>query len=388
MGSSVNKRTLVCVVGAASLLVGVGFLVHTFQRANDAQPRPALTEPPAVTRTIQQTRSQVPDLAGAAARVPLALAPHTAVLGGSNGSLSANGQPRAEVAVSLASADPHLAGWLAQRKQNAAAGNAVSLAELSQLQSILKESNLTPVKLIELGKSVTLYSDDVTTAMFYAEAIERGHYYLPSFDLGGDEAAAKLMLRALNSTKPLLWKVVDSGDRRFIPALTTLNADLVKYIAPGESDSYLKNARAHGFIGSAECLYLTGTPEAAAAAALAIDTTGMNQEQRTGVAWIRAMALVQAHREAEAIADLRFVLNSSDTPKDRRPQGCRLLFNALCHLHRGSEAQAVFDEYRQHYAIDESGLAAMSAMLEDAKFNEAWDKAHGAKGEGVKGEGA
>jgi len=57
---------------------------------------------------------------------------------------------------------------------------------------------------------------------------------------------------------------VDRGNRHFVPSLALLYSDLEKWVPLTTTDDDLKDARIHGFIGDAECLYVSGRPNEAA----------------------------------------------------------------------------------------------------------------------------
>jgi tetratricopeptide (TPR) repeat protein len=242
-----------------------------------------------------------------------------------------------------ASNDPRLASWLAdwQKTEFSADYDENRKSELLQL---LKDTQLSCLELVGIGRSISFQSsDDWMAAAFYAAASTRGHNELARLAPGSRETRPVLI--ALNIAKPTLWTVVDSGDRTFIDALYVLNCDLVHWILT--SDDVLQHARAHGFIGAAECLWVMGKTEEALRAAELIDTTMMTSEEKRGVAWIRALALLSKGRYSDAIAQLHIVANEPDYKYAE--EASRWLAVSLANTGKIGEANDAFDDWVRRY---------------------------------------
>jgi Flp pilus assembly protein TadD len=132
----------------------------------------------------------------------------------------------------------------------------------------------------------------------------------------------------------------------------------VTWVSP--ADEQLQNARAHGFIGAAECLYVMGKTNDAIAAALAIDTSAMNQEQRSSVGWIRGLSLFDAERYQEAIPELSLVA-ARPTSEKHTSDAHALLILALLRSGRFEDAAG---SYRSFSASNPASRLVTQVNLE------------------------
>jgi hypothetical protein len=221
-----------------------------------------------------------------------------------------------------AAEDKMLASWLSQWY---AAPGAITALQKAELQQILSNSTLAYQSLINIGRSVLLRSQDYWTASaFYAAAVLRAKDQLDAFQPG--DPAARPILIALNSTKPTLWRLADAGDNSFVPQLYKLNYDLVYWTSP--DDQSLQDARAYGFIGLAECLYVMNENQDAVAAAMSIDTAQMTDSQKVAVAWIRGLTLFVNNRFNEA-ADQFIIVTKAPAYKYSEAAYHRLILSYL-----------------------------------------------------------
>lgn len=257
-----------------------------------------------------------------------------------------------------ASAEPKLVEWLKVWQRTIEAGGDISPSQRVELDTLLSESQLGCIALIDIGRAIHFQSsDNLTTAAFYGRAA-----VLAEHELHGYSASAKgarPILIALNSTRPLLWRVVDGGHRNLVGALFTLNTQLIERISP--TDRSLADARLHGKIGAAECLFLMGRIDAGVAAALAIETDALQPKQRADVAWTRGLLLFEAHRYSEAVPELRIV---ADHPKDHYAKAAlKRLSLALSWRGNAKEASEAFDRWRQLASPSEVEVASVRSLM-------------------------
>lgn len=338
MKSSRNALTLIAsLVPAAAVIVlgaGVWWLLRapaTSQQVQISQPTPAA--PPASASTPAVSTN--PQLAFAARNVALA---GVSKVGGASAD-----------AFSSASSDRRLSAWLAEWRKTARPGRQATDVQRAELEQILAARKLSCQNLLDIGKGINVYSsDDLTTAYFFRAAITQGDRELADCAPGSEES--RPILVAMNSTKPLLWRVIDGGDRRFLDALWVLNNDLVKWIS--SNDAALSNARLHGYVGIAECLYATNRTEEAIKASEAIDTRNLDDDQRVAVAYIRGLSLFDAKRYAEALPELQIAAERVEGWQ-HQPDARGVYILALCYENKIPEAEA------EYHRLTQSGKQAM-----------------------------
>ncbi|MGD0464270.1 MAG: hypothetical protein ABSB74_17445 [Tepidisphaeraceae bacterium] len=259
-----------------------------------------------------------------------------------------------------ASGDARLAAWLEEWQRRRFRAE-ISKDRRDELQQLLKDTPLSCLTLVGIGRAVSMQSiDDWTAAAFYASAVLRGDRELRSFAAGAREV--RPILVALNSAKPTLWSIVDNGDRNFVDALYVLNSDLVHWIS--KDDPSLRDAKAHGFVGAAECLWVIGKNDEALSAAQSIDTVSMNDEEKRAVAWIRGLTLYSTAHFPGAAAQFRSVASDPEF-KYAETASC-LLAVSLARSQKLDEANIAFDEWVRLYhpkvedaarVLDQMGMA-------------------------------
>jgi tetratricopeptide (TPR) repeat protein len=242
-----------------------------------------------------------------------------------------------------ASGDARLSAWLGEWQSTTFRSDNLK-ERRSELQQLLKDTPLSCLTLVGIARAISLQSnDDWTAAAFYAAAAWRGDKELRSYPAGSREA--RPILVALNSAKPTLWTVVDGGDRNFVDALYVLNSDLVQWISDNESS--LRDAKAHGLVGAAECLWVWGKYDEALLAAQSIDTASMNDSEKRAVAWILGLALYSTDHFSDAATQFRVV--ASDQEFKYAESASSLLAVSLARSQRPQEANLAFDQWVRLY---------------------------------------
>jgi hypothetical protein len=167
---------------------------------------------------------------------------------------------------------------------------------------------------------------------------------------------------SLYDIKSLLWTDFDNnGDRRKLDALNLLYHDLRTRIPDSTNDPDLRNARIHGIIGGAECLYLEGKSSEAAVLIGRIEPSILSLKQR-GV-YSRACAVIfsQDGRYGDAINYLKPLAGAEVGTKDTYYLG--LLFTAAIGAHRSDLAKYALDEIRQGGPLSSFADAEMTAEI-------------------------
>jgi len=239
--------------------------------------------------------------------------------------------------------DPRLSSWLSKWQSNKD-DDAMLRDHRIELQQILGKSNLPCLTLVGIGRAISFQSkDDWTESALYATAALHGHTELAAYPIGASKT--RPIIDALNSVQSRLWKITDEGDLTFAEAQYTLNCDLVRWISDNDDD--LRDARAYGLVGMAECLWLTGKNDAAVAAAESIDTTLMSIAEKRAASWIRGLSLFSTGRFSEAISQFQAV--ASDPTYKYSEEACRFLIVCLARSARTDEANDRLDEWIRHY---------------------------------------
>jgi tetratricopeptide (TPR) repeat protein len=263
----------------------------------------------------------------------------------------------AEDPCAKAATDPSLAAWLKEWQQNKVEG-AMLIDRRAELRNILTKTPLSCLTLIGIGRSMSFQStDEWAESAIFATAALHAHTELANYAVG--EKQSRPILDGLYSVKSTLWKMTDGGDHTFIDALYTLNCDLIRHIP--SDDSGLQEARVHGFIGRAECLWAMGKTDDAVSAAESIDTSSLTAKERVGVAWIRGLALYSKGRYSDAIPELQSVIG--DPSFAYSGEAHPLLIVSLAQSARNDEATVQIDEWIRRDHPNTKQVASVMAQM-------------------------
>jgi hypothetical protein len=289
---------------------------------------------------------------------PIRLAPVS--LGASTAAARSSSDYPLFIARSTKPSDPALADWLDRWQNNLASGRSLSPDDGNRLQEILAETPLKCVPLFQIGRSFQEISrDSAATAIFYEAAVSRANREL--LDYTPSSAEAKPIINALSAAKPLLWDVVDGGgDKRFVDTLYALNKDLAQWISP--EDKALSNARIHGEIGMAECLFLNGKIRDSISVAEGIPTSGLTQDQLASTAWIHGLALYAAGRYDPAILQFRIV--DGDPSFKYWTEGGRMIVMSLAKKGDLPAANAALDDFIRRHRPEPRQIVPLLATIE------------------------
>jgi tetratricopeptide (TPR) repeat protein len=253
--------------------------------------------------------------------------------------------------------DPSLAAWL-REWQRTKVDVALLPDRRVELQQILNRTHLTCLTLIGIGRAISFQStDEWTEVAFYAAAVQHANSELASYTVGAKDS--RPIIDALYSVKSRLWKLVDGGDSTFVDALYTLNCDLIHWI-PAD-DRNLQDARTHGFIGRAECLWAMGKIDDAVSAAESINDASLTADEKLSVAWIRGLALFSKGRFSDAITEFQPV---ADHPQfTYSQQAYPFLIVSLARSDRTDEANNLLDEWIRRYRPNSEQVASVMAHM-------------------------
>jgi hypothetical protein len=260
-----------------------------------------------------------------------------------------------------AAGDPSLAAWLDHWEQNDFDSFYVRDSK-ERLLTLLQDSSLSSLTLMSIGRAISFRStDDWIIGAFLAAAAERAHKEL--LMVRDQPIRKREILVALSLAKPTLWRVIDSGDRTFLASLYLLNRDLADQILT--NDTKLQNAKVHGSVGAAECLWLTGKYDEALKTVAEVDKTATTIEQQRAAAWIRGLALLSLCRYAEAGSQFQFVAKAPQYVYTEPA----MRWAAVCFARSGKSADAnrAFDDWARRYHPDVTLAARVIELMQGEK---------------------
>lgn len=244
-----------------------------------------------------------------------------------------------------ATADPKLAIWLAQWQSSKFEQKYADDLN-DELLQLLKTTHLSSLTLVSIGRSISFRcADERIIAAFFAAAALRAH---KEFVQTINPTDARQMLVGLILAKPILWRVVDGGNRTFVDALYVLNCDLAYRIPV--NDHELENARIHGFIGAAECLWLNGKNDDALKTLHLIDGCDLTAEQTRAAAWIRGLVFVSMNRYADAGREFQIVTQAPEYAYTE--SASRWLAVCLARSGKVADGNIAFDNWVRRYRPD------------------------------------
>ncbi len=255
--------------------------------------------------------------------------------------------------------DPKLASWLSRWQERAFSADFVQISK-PELLDLLDKSSLSSMELLSVGHSISVHStDDWIAAEFYAEAAMHADIELKQ--MSGTSLQTRQLLVAMSLAKSTLWRVVDDGDQTFVDPLLTLNRVLANCIP--SDDQKMRNARIHGFIGAAECLWLRGKYSQAEDTLSPLDTLSLTIEQERAVAWIRGLISLSLDRYARGASQFQIVVNSPDFLYTENSY--RWLIVCLAHTGKTAQANEVFDHWVRKFHPTTELAARVLELMDD-----------------------
>lgn len=267
------------------------------------------------------------------------------------------------LAQSLPVADPALVSWLQTWRRQLDGGQASHAQDRTQLHALLARSPLDWPELIRVGKVFEeLAYDPVTACIFFEAATDRGDRELQKEAPGSPQS--QRILTALNDCRRLLWDAEDRfHDDDALKAIGTISADLVKWVLP--DDRKLGDARRHGLIGVPEVTYVSDQPNVPTTMISSIDMTGMTENEKLGVEWLKGNALYDKHDYKNAADPLKFVFD--DVSYQYAEQAGTSLFMCLYQTGRIDDARQLAHIANGRYGATK-GTRWMAQVVESTDF--------------------
>jgi hypothetical protein len=245
--------------------------------------------------------------------------------------------------------------------QHAPQRNSTTPRQLRELEQILQASPLKALPLLDIGRAVDFFSDDETvTSRFYAAAGLRG----------AKEASGKLsaldyrkLLFGLNSTRPLLWRVIDGQhDKSLVPGLYAICETVSQWRPSGSGGNrILDSDQVYARIDAAECLWLEGKIDQGLAAARSIKHgEQLSPRQARDLNWSLATMSFGAKKYAEALPLLR----AAENENRRAFQAQIMLVRCLAEMGNPAEAQKVIERIDAQHAPSRPWIASLEADVE------------------------
>jgi hypothetical protein len=254
--------------------------------------------------------------------------------------------------------DADFAVALDQWWRGLASGQTADEAQRQKVQIESGRGNLSSELLYQVGDlSSVVAHDPQTTAMLFAAAVSHGHSELDHLPMGSTKALPTL--QAMKRCEPMLWNAVNTGNPEYVRSIDILNSDIEKWIRP--DDPTLGWAVAWAKIGRAECQYLWGKNDEAIAQCEQIDSSGLSQDQREGLAWISGLAFFSKGCFADAAIQFRAVANDSNYKYAENAS--RFLIVSLARSARADEANARFDDWVRRYHPNVDQAAAVLGRM-------------------------
>jgi hypothetical protein len=212
--------------------------------------------------------------------------------------------------------------WLQQWLDSVAARKSVDENEQKELRYLLAKSTLSCQRVYEIGHAFCeVTSDELTTAIFYAASIRRGDQELK--EMGQYDASTKDVLSTMKNCEHLLWDVSFASHTEYIDALDMLCHDVAQWVP--NDDPSLGWMKGWAKIGIAECLYENGDIGESLSYAQTINSQELNDEQVSGLAWIRGLALFASERYHEAASQFFVVMHHPSYQHARQASGVRVI---------------------------------------------------------------
>jgi len=202
--------------------------------------------------------------------------------------------------------DNQLADLLEARRIDLIANGLIDYYHRCELKQAIARANLPLNLLFSLGENFGELSDGRevprTTAIFFAAVVYQGHVQLQKYKQFGDQML--LTLKLMKETEPALWGAFGTtGDPECLRAVEVLSSDL-DYWVP-DNDPSLGWTKFWAKVALSECAIFSGDPVTGLARLRTISVASLTNEQKGGLAWVKALALSRANREEAALRELK-----------------------------------------------------------------------------------
>jgi outer membrane protein assembly factor BamD (BamD/ComL family) len=257
-----------------------------------------------------------------------------------------------------------------------------SAAELQSLAGALGRSHLSAAQRLSVGNLLNEAGDIATAELWYLSGIDSADrevadakYQEPNGPVALiAERVVRPLLSGFDAAQSVFWAVPGPEGGLAEQKICDLEMPLPPQNDWDQRHEWIRIGRAEALYQ--QRLYLQALAEANAIANDANEPRSrFTNDEKMELHWARGLVLFSLSRYQQAASELQIL--ASATPSQRHAeQAWPILINALCRLHHGTEAQAAFSEYSHRYPLDAIELATTSGAVQDAKYNEAWEKGH------------
>lgn len=264
----------------------------------------------------------------------------------------------------VADADPAMQRWLNQwcRFSQSIAG--ATAPSQTALKAALIHVRLPESTLLAIAKCIRKYAPkDFDTIGSLAARIEQdAALKLPNYKPGTPPYNAALY--RLIECKKLLWHAIEGGQRSIVPAQVEL-CIILRDCDPGK-DPVLTAIKIRSRVGAVECVCINGTAKAQIAAAMAIDTSGMDDIELTGVAWCKGLAFYNGGQYL--VAGRQFRIAAANVHFDEAPTAQAMLVQSLAMQGRVADARKALAVYCSRFHPLPSQFGQLEVVVHSAEI--------------------
>jgi tetratricopeptide (TPR) repeat protein len=255
--------------------------------------------------------------------------------------------------------------------------------DLCRLDDLVEQSGLGSRDLLAVGTYILAQGDKGAAAVWFRHGIEQTANEFDAAKARGGESQQEIAERVI---RPLLDRGLDSANGLLAEDRTKNERALEKLLAmeiPLKRLNQWDQRPEWVRIGHAESLF---NQQRFGESIVEIDQLEKSasvdghftQDEKTQIHWNRAIVLYQLRQFDEALAELRIVTARKDFKYGANAWS--LLVTAFCELHRSADAESALKQFHERFAPSASAMASMSSLVDEAKYNEEWDKSHAAGG--------
>ncbi len=208
---------------------------------------------------------------------------------------------------------PDFANWFAQRHQYESPSAFNDAYE--EISRAVAPGRSSCELLYLFGEAVNDITDNPHAyAPIFAVAVTRGDERLSHYRSFDD--SMRPVLQAMKDCEYYLWHENETrGVPECLDAIDTLSSDLLRWVP--EDDPSLGWTRIWSKIAMAECATARRNPDKALSILQTVATDSLSEPQKAGLAWARALALLQERRDDLALKQLQICAsNKSDELRD------------------------------------------------------------------------
>jgi len=260
--------------------------------------------------------------------------------------------------------DPPLEAWVARNIQLPIPDAVPSVSAEEELRSILQNTSLTPVELLELAHNYhSLTVQPSFSAEIYDAASRRAESVLSQPETTASERLEIVLAlrKHLQDYKKLMWQMIDDrNDTIYAQTLFRLYNLFVQYV-PRDNPKLVEDSY-HPAIGAAECLHVMGRDDEAIRYLHSVPVDRLATGERTAWDWALAFILFGEARYDDCVGPLEDILARKDAT--HREWAARMLPIVYARLNRAEDATRALSAWRTAYHPD---LAEIEAIVLEMK---------------------